>query len=764
MAVVMGGTDEVREFLKSIKLQQYADSIIADGGVSSVETLSTWNTDQFAECGVRRVHQKQIKENAQKWLKNNKENKTDPVVPSSGKSSRESSRGGTRSSISGSLAGDSEEKDKNGEGMSILEQLDAPGGMAALRKSVESIGVKSHVAARCDPVKSASVTAESSGGLVRKNSELEFFGGNSRSNSLSNSMAGAGSFKATDSIVGNTNNTNASMMNNASMSTSTTSAISAASVESNSQASASVTGAAPEANNEPAESEELPSSSINQQRRQSEASDDEFSMNPIQPPAATTTPSAPPAPNTSSDAAEPTEGNEEPSGSSSTGPALGRSSSITTQEQIAIAKAIAEENARAEAAKGNFEGRPPSRQGGIAEVRSFLRSAEMDQYEEVIIHMNEINSMPLLAALTDDQFMSLGIDPEHLPKFRQALDQYCMIFEISALVTEQRLLLEDEQLAEQLAFEQMIAEQPPPDPNDPAQASVKILPPGAEGHGDNEAVEPVLPVVYNPELTQAAVVSSDNIVSVDDGMALQYTGPLFPHPLAAVEDLRPDQFYLSVASEQQSSADAQQKKGQADLSSAPTLGSAMKGGANAATASARKKAIAGEKKIRQVLLQHAKTECQKAFPGLGDSAIASFACKALLDGRGATVRCKLFLTDKHILMQSLDATKERIGVPLPEVVSIQHAVVFSHAAMQIFTQNRSFFQLQEFRDDSGGGDYFKKLRHTAKGTPFERAYNYLDHLWRAACVVPNPNVQFMPPVEQTSAQYTGSSIQSVINC
>ena len=67
------------------------------------------------------------------------------------------------------------------------------------------------------------------------------------------------------------------------------------------------------------------------------------------------------------------------------------------------------------------------------------------------------------------------------------------------------------------------------------------------------------------------------------------------------------------------------------------------------------------------------------------------------------------------------------------------------AALQIFTLQRGFFQMMGFRDPHGDVlNFFHKSSNGSTGTAYDRVYNYLDHLWRASCVVPNPTVQYEP--------------------
>jgi hypothetical protein len=126
--------------------------------------------------------------------------------------------------------------------------------------------------------------------------------------------------------------------------------------------------------------------------------------------------------------------------------------------------------------------------------------------------------------------------------------------------------------------------------------------------------------------------------------------------------------------------------------------------------------------------------------------------------QGTQVAGHLHITRFNVCFSS-DQLKEII--PYTELASVQRSVALETIdqgppffmivpapnvvpnCLQIFTVRQQLFQFLDFTATiaSKAGSV---MSSALKGTPLERAYNFLDHAWRAAVTVPLQGVNYIP--------------------
>eukprot|EP01010_Urceolus_cornutus_P004090 NODE_617_length_1485_cov_314.962396_g464_i0.p1 GENE.NODE_617_length_1485_cov_314.962396_g464_i0~~NODE_617_length_1485_cov_314.962396_g464_i0.p1 ORF type:complete len:383 (-),score=82.55 NODE_617_length_1485_cov_314.962396_g464_i0:305-1453(-) len=248
-------------------------------------------------------------------------------------------------------------------------------------------------------------------------------------------------------------------------------------------------------------------------------------------------------------------------------------------------------------------------------------------------------------------------------------------------------------------------------------------------YGATEA-EANLAIAYDPTNPQASMVDSNDIALSPDGDGLIYNGSLFPHPLPAVTDPRPDEAYRQML-EQKSPEAKEKKKGISGFISKVVH---RKENAN-------NESVIADENTRMELFKKFEGECATLFPDNFDALVVVFECWYMAGE--VPVKGKLFLTEGNVLFAGGEEKPVRVVIPLAEIASIQKAVALGSAALQVFTSGRNFFQLTDFIDVLG--DAMTKNRNSnVQGTVFDRVYNYLDHLWRGKVEVPLPEVQYLP--------------------
>lgn len=164
----------------------------------------------------------------------------------------------------------------------------------------------------------------------------------------------------------------------------------------------------------------------------------------------------------------------------------------------------------------------------------------------------------------------------------------------------------------------------------------------------------------------------------------------------------------------------------------------------------------GEATVRNMERQKNLERFTTGFPELvvaGDTLITDYACKVM--HQGMQISGNLQVTNRHLLFIS---TGLREIIPLNEIASVQLSVALETVdngppfimtipaphvladTIQIFTVRQQLFQFLSFQSVMGGAG--SVVTTSIKGRVIDRAYNYLDHAWRAAVQVPLPGLQY----------------------
>ena len=138
---------------------------------------------------------------------------------------------------------------------------------------------------------------------------------------------------------------------------------------------------------------------------------------------------------------------------------------------------------------------------------------------------------------------------------------------------------------------------------------------------------------------------------------------------------------------------------------------------------------------------------------LGESVVCDYSAKVMHQGQkvGGT-----FQVTRRFLLFYSDTLREVI--PLNEIASIQRSVALETVdngppfimpipaphviadTLQIFTTKQQVFQFMHF--DTLAGKAGQALTTSVRGKPIDRAYNFLDHMWRGCVQVPLPGYQY----------------------
>lgn len=244
-------------------------------------------------------------------------------------------------------------------------------------------------------------------------------------------------------------------------------------------------------------------------------------------------------------------------------------------------------------------------------------------------------------------------------------------------------------------------------------------------------------------------------------VTLRYAGaPPYPHP--PVTEPTPDEEYQRVEQSRQA-AIAQKDQEARERESKPASGGFMgKLGkiAGSVATTVEKASIEahskGEAQLRQMEYQRNLERFTINFPELvnaGDSLITDYACKVM--HQGMQISGNLQITTRHVLFLS---TGLKEIIPLNEVASVQLSVALETIdngppfimtipapnvladCIQLFTVRQQLFQFLSFQSAVGGAGSL--VTTSIKGRTIDRAYNFLDHTWRAAVQVPLPGVQY----------------------
>ena len=163
-----------------------------------------------------------------------------------------------------------------------------------------------------------------------------------------------------------------------------------------------------------------------------------------------------------------------------------------------------------------------------------------------------------------------------------------------------------------------------------------------------------------------------------------------------------------------------------------------------------------EAKARQIHVQHNQDRFNYNFPELvaaGDLLIADYTCKVMHQGQ--QINGNLQITSRNLCFVS-DTLKE--AIPYSDLCSVIRSISLETVdngppyimpipagnvlpnTLQCFTLKQQLFQFFVF--ESTVIKVGSVLTSSIRGRPVDRAYNFLDHAWRAAVQVPMPNVQY----------------------
>ncbi|RHW70542.1 GRAM domain containing protein [Trypanosoma brucei equiperdum] len=284
-----------------------------------------------------------------------------------------------------------------------------------------------------------------------------------------------------------------------------------------------------------------------------------------------------------------------------------------------------------------------------------------------------------------------------------------------------------------------------------------------------------------------------------DSLELQpliFNGPV-PKPHPPCTDPTPDEQYRMASEEQLKKMEKKdQKAPPSEEQPAPeggTKGSKMSSLFSGATRNicsiahqvsstveraAVKASNATGNKMREINERMNHSWFKENFPHLraqGETLVADYPCSAI-HGPGY-VHGRVYITANNLCFSTgtsstFQRTKDvlkaaafsgdgnepiiRQIIPLADIASIQLSVhletvnkgppyfmllpaeVVIPTCLQVFTRRQQVFQFFSF----GNRDKTDSLSDTLKGKPVEQAYNYIDHVWRAATTVPLPGVQY----------------------
>lgn len=164
----------------------------------------------------------------------------------------------------------------------------------------------------------------------------------------------------------------------------------------------------------------------------------------------------------------------------------------------------------------------------------------------------------------------------------------------------------------------------------------------------------------------------------------------------------------------------------------------------------------GEKAVRDLVAGKNQERFAINFPELvaaGEQLICDYSCRVMSQGQAFSGN--LQVTTRHLCFTG-DVLREII--PFAEIASIQKSISLPtidngppfimpipapHVlfdTLQVFTVRQQLFQFLSF--ESHVAKAGAVLTTTLKGRPIDRAYNFVDHAWRAATPVPLQGVQY----------------------
>jgi hypothetical protein len=241
-------------------------------------------------------------------------------------------------------------------------------------------------------------------------------------------------------------------------------------------------------------------------------------------------------------------------------------------------------------------------------------------------------------------------------------------------------------------------------------------------------------------------------------ITLRLQGPIpYPHPPCL--DPTPDEEYQQIEANrqaQQQQKDVAQKAKGSGGSAFGKIASLASNVAHVVEKAASDVHSSAEAKLRESVQKKNEERFQYNYPELvaqGDRLICDYTCKVM--HQGTQVTGDLQITNRHLCFSS-DTLKEVI--PFTEVASVQRSLALATMdngppfimpvpapnvlpdCLQVFSTKYQIFQFLKFESKAVAAG--QVLTNTVRGRPIDRAYNFLDHAWRAATQVPLPQAQY----------------------
>eukprot|EP00760_Papus_ankaliazontas_P038173 PhM_4_TR8906/c0_g1_i1/m.71769 len=230
---------------------------------------------------------------------------------------------------------------------------------------------------------------------------------------------------------------------------------------------------------------------------------------------------------------------------------------------------------------------------------------------------------------------------------------------------------------------------------------------------------------------------------------LKIVGPC-PVPLHAVTEPTPEQMMQAHLAKKE----AERAEEAARDASAPKTGWAKASSVLLKGAHLAGEAYSGlERKVWEEHKVRGEKALLAAFPrSTSERFVESYWCSHMV-GDGKLLEGTLFITDKGVhFMQERPKRDYRMSVGYTAVVSLARGRALDHAWLHVIKESGELYPFTNFSSVVGTlGTVVSGL----KGTASERAYNWMDHMWRAATEVPRPSFPFQGA---TTTQTNGNII------
>jgi hypothetical protein len=219
-----------------------------------------------------------------------------------------------------------------------------------------------------------------------------------------------------------------------------------------------------------------------------------------------------------------------------------------------------------------------------------------------------------------------------------------------------------------------------------------------------------------------------------------------PPPLPPVSEPTPQQqfeVYLSHKEEERKQTRAK------DLSA--KTGASYAKGLLAKGASFAGQAYAGlEQKVWDEHKAKGAALFRSKFPAVTETFVEGYGC-CTMNGEGRLVEGTMHITQKSVCFSATEGDYAFIA-PLPTVVSIVRGACMETSWLLLIMNTGHVAVFGNFTSYLGSiGTILSGLT----GTSTDRAYNWIDHMWRACTTVPCPGFQYATPPSTTAAAVQG---------